>query len=680
MHRRAAGHSWEQYGPLDPGYAGPLEDFWNPDDSDAEPAELSAAEAGDELASLLISLRLKGCISATQCCTLAHWATAAGAAGPCREFALPPGQSGGTCQRKLDVYLRVAEDAPLYAMPVAGFDRGIAERTVHSLKVLPPHESISAEIAANPALLQELQASPAATWSPAYERHPLVRKSARGTVFPLALYMDAVPYTKLDGFLGIWCYNLLSWRRHLIAVVRRSQMCQCGCRKWCTLDPIFRMMQWSLLCLAVGRNPTTRHDGLPFQGDQDQNRAVRGGLPLIKAAVIVIKGDWSEFCSTLGFATWSSATDPCLFCHCRREGLYNVRGWSALSFPHAPKTDDEYAEACTAAEIRVLITAQVHQEVSAALRYDKRRDGSHGRSLDRDFPLLRLRRNDRLEPCTGLRDVGRFEFLEEFPAEVLFWRSTAQTWTSHRNPLFDPALGMGLGTLGVDTLHCLHLGIYKKFAAKAFWTLLLGDAWDLSDAAAGRRNQEELVANGLLALKSELIAWYESWEAEHLGIKLNRIADLNVHTLGDRDKCALSTKAAETRPLVLFCAVLTQRHQNAIHHPDLVVAAGALARFSELIRTCPVLPPPAHLGNLVESLKTYVVTSIRAGVPPTPKLHLALHLVERSEPSNSFSPNKKSSRQRHFVPIPINMTPLPSHRARQDSTAGFAGGCCYLRR
>ena len=62
----------------------------------------------------------------------------------------------------------------------------------------------------------------------------------------------------------------------------------------------------------------------------------------------------------------------------------------------------------------------------------------------------------------------------------------------------------------------------------------------------------------------------------------------------------------------------------------MVTAADALARFSELVRTCPTIAPARHMSQMVEAIKLYVATSQRAGVPPTPKLHLALHLVERT--------------------------------------------------
>ena len=404
-----------------------------------------------------------------------------------------------------------------------------------------------------------------------------------------------------------------------------------------------------------------------------------------KAAVIVLKGDWSEFCSALGFPTWASSRDPCIFCHTQKEGLYSIRGFNAYEFPHAPKTDAEYAEACLRAEIRVLITADHHPEVVAALRFDKRKDGSHGRALIRDLPALGLRKNDRVEPSSGLRDVCLLDSATEFPIEVIFWRPSEQTWTTHRNPLFDPALGLGLGTLGVDTLHCLHLGVYKKCVAAVFWQLLLADAWSVADQAGGRRNQEELIANGISALKQELWNWYDAWERDHPGVPLNRVVDFNAHVLGEKDSCNLTTKAAETRPLVLFAAWIAEKKADRLpaEARDLVSAAGALARFSDLVRTCPTVAPARHLSGMVESLKLYVATSMRAGIQPTPKLHLALHLVQRTQiQSKPFLRNyrkaagfQKFRSSFRFLSFKSNGNPFRP----QDLAAGVACGCVDFR-
>ena len=169
MHRRPQPHEWERYGPLAAGYApdaGAPQLDWGGDEPELGAEQLTPQEAGEELAHLLINLRLKGDISAKQCCILAYWASAAGAVGPCAEFAMPPDRTGGRYQRKLDQYLKVAADLPLYTVPTPGHDRGTADRVVHDLQMMPPHEALAAELAGNPGILQELARTPPGTWGP----------------------------------------------------------------------------------------------------------------------------------------------------------------------------------------------------------------------------------------------------------------------------------------------------------------------------------------------------------------------------------------------------------------------------------------------------------------------------------------------------------------------------------
>ena len=110
--------------PIDAGYRRDAD--WGWDESCSE-EEATAAEAGEEFAPLLIRLRLQGTLSAKQACVLAHWATAAGALGPCALFAMGPNAPSGHYQRRLDSYLGVAEvDASFYHVDVPGHDKAQA--------------------------------------------------------------------------------------------------------------------------------------------------------------------------------------------------------------------------------------------------------------------------------------------------------------------------------------------------------------------------------------------------------------------------------------------------------------------------------------------------------------------------------------------------------------------------
>lgn len=373
-------HSWDLYGPTAPGYAPPTvgggDLRWDEEEeaSDAE-RDLSPAEAGERFAALLLKLRYQGQLSSRTVCVLADLASRAGACGPCRGFAMKAGGQSGNYQRKIDAHIKLAEDPPFYHLQMPGFDPVEAQRTVLRLEVLPPHELVAEEVSKNPGLLDRVRRrAHEQEWAQAYSEHPAVLSAPAGaTVLPLALYVDGVPFTKKDSFIGIWVYNLLSMERKLAVVLRKSELCSCGCRKYCSLFEVFRFLRWSFEALATGRYPEGRHDSRPWD-DEDAERIGLAGKPLPRGAVVLLKGDWAEFCLTFGFSTWSSAATPCLFCTATRESLYETEGLSMLSFPHTLKGRAEYEAACARAEKKVVLTREQHAMILPHLSYDKRRD------------------------------------------------------------------------------------------------------------------------------------------------------------------------------------------------------------------------------------------------------------------------------------------------------------------
>jgi len=261
-------------------------------------------------------------------------------------------------------------------------------------------------------------------------------------------------------------------------------------------------------------------------------------------------------------------------------------------------------------------------------------DGSHGRALTRNFVALDLWKGYRLEPSPELPDVGTFEAISVFPARVLFWRPGKETSARHRNPLLSPDIGVGLETFGVDLLHTLNLGVYQKLLARAWWALLTNDAFNVLPSMGGRRSVDELVANGIGHLRAACWAYYADFEARNPGVKLNRLQELSLRTLGSREGCSLHTKAAETRPLLRFTAELLLAKQACIPQEDaaLLPAAQALADFSDALREFPRAVTVAAQDRLVNLFKRYVGLAEMAKVPDIPKLHLAMHMVHRTGP------------------------------------------------
>eukprot|EP00969_Alexandrium_andersonii_P121853 5387748-Alexandrium_andersonii.AAC.1 len=64
---------------------------------------------------------------------------------------------------------------------------------------------------------------------------------------------------------------MASGRRHLCAVLRKSEMCKCGCRGWCSVFSVFLMIRWAFESMGSGIYPSERHDGQPF-GEGDSER------------------------------------------------------------------------------------------------------------------------------------------------------------------------------------------------------------------------------------------------------------------------------------------------------------------------------------------------------------------------------------------------------------------------
>ena len=159
--------------------------------------------------------------------------------------------------------------------------------------------------------------------------------SARGVVWPLALYVDGVPFQRRDSLIAFYVYNLVTQVRHLMAVLRKSGICTCGCQGWCSLSPLFFFLRWSFEALATGHAPQKRHDGQPF-GPGDEQWAAQAGHRIAKGALVQVKGDWAEFVRAFGLVAWNSTLHPCFCCHCTRDALYEVGHTSPVSGPMFP--------------------------------------------------------------------------------------------------------------------------------------------------------------------------------------------------------------------------------------------------------------------------------------------------------------------------------------------------------
>ena len=450
--------SWEWH-LLRPGF----EDDYEPDYDN-----LTAEEAGVEFADMLIHLKRTNALSAKQACVLAWWAAKAGACGLAQSLGYRPEAQSGHYSRHFDKVVGCKpSNKHFYNLDVVQYSRYSSGRVVEQMPVVPPHEALVEEFLARPTLAEDVrQAVREGELPTSYTSHPAVLTAPQGVpVFPLAMYLDAVPFSRRDSCLGIFVYNVFSGVRHLVAVFKKSELCQCGCRGWCSLYLVFLFTDWSLQSMARGKHPFRRHDGAAWR-EGDEARASQEGMDLgVRAIVIWVKGDWAEYSSTLGLPSATHNTSPCPWCFCTKEDRFSVEGYTAETTTCALKQFEHYEAACDACEVLVTIrTATQARRLQAALRFDNRRGGTRGRIVQVDLPDLNLLSDDRVEPSASFVDVGRDIRELPLPIVITFWRSSRETITKHRNPIFSEATGVSpSGSLGVDWLHCLSLGVAQFF-------------------------------------------------------------------------------------------------------------------------------------------------------------------------------------------------------------------------
>ena len=80
----------------------------------------------------------------------------------------------------------------------------------------------------------------------AFQNNPVVKSlepEERRKIIQGAIYLDGVAYQAkkigYDSVIGFWFVNLLTQKRHVIAMVRKKNLCRCGCGGWRTLSVIW---------------------------------------------------------------------------------------------------------------------------------------------------------------------------------------------------------------------------------------------------------------------------------------------------------------------------------------------------------------------------------------------------------------------------------------------------------
>ena len=244
-----------------------------------------------------------------------------------------------------------------------------------------------------------------------------------------------------------------------------------------------------------------------------------------------------------------------------------------------------------------------------------------------DIERLGLKAGDRLEPSMGLLDVGKFDYIAAYPFIVLFWRQTCSPVTYHRNPIICSQLFTGVHCFAVDTLHTLHLGVFKQWILRALWCLLVADVF-----GCGATQHKEIIRLGLLSFKAALFKWYAVEEKRYPSKKLSRIANLTPSMIGSEGGSYLRTKAGENSALLRFVLRCVREHGVRLREVDvdaLVGSGEALVAYMDILGGHGRVIPGVVQEELMGLCMVHCDAALAAGVHMIPKHHLWIHMTRR---------------------------------------------------
>ena len=530
-------HSWEE---------GDAPDEDRDADSSGSEGDAPDLTAGQQLVEHALNLYLNRALSARDFCVQMWWA-GKGGIQEATLYGFRPDAPTGHYQRHLTSVLPFLRDrSKLYGITVPSYNANDFARSTHELQALPPHEILHESFDADATLRTRLGERVAAKeLPPAYFENPIVM-GTDDLVVPMSLFVDGVPYSNTDGVIGFWGINEISGARSLLLAVRKSLICQCGCRGHCTYFGVFSFLLWSFRCMASGLFPQARHDGSPWRSSDEARAKLEGTAMRFKACLLYIKGDWAEYSSTLGFPSWGDGLRPCWSCNASRDTLHRTDGISAVGLPWRCNEEGEYFESCARCEHRIVLDAKAHAMVLPLLAYDKRQHGNHGRCLTSPVPSLGLLAGDRLEPSPELPNTSDFDEAAVFPMPVVFWRTSSETMARCRLPLFSSELGITpVRTLTVDGMHCLYLGVMQHFCRHLIWLMISSFVWGRTGT------NEETLETAILACRFELNSFFKRRHGQHPEELLTRFK-FSRRVIGDWSSRKLGTKAAETWSFLLF--------------------------------------------------------------------------------------------------------------------------------
>ena len=505
--------------------------------------------AGEALRKLLVGKYAAGEMPAADLCRIAYYHTESGGHG-LSDLSFPPSQADHHGSRHVQKMLQRELSKPdLFYVDVPLQDKHAGKRVVHSIPVRLPSETFASIYPLDvdlPAASDQLEGQEQS----AYKKHPVVGSHPGQRIVPISLYWDGVSYSKRDSVCAYYFIDCLQNKTYLSFSLRvslsvcvalsagrsvrtrrhvrlgprpkcsnvpacgvgdqasveprpgKEDLCDCGCKGWCSLRPLLRTWAWDLQAAATGRRQRLLPAGKAIDAETDPTRFAMMNVPLpVLLAVVECKADWPAWCDTAGLRQWSHNDYPCYCCDCPRHELSSIHNITLDHGPWRTWSDDDYLQEVARCLITVSVTSLRDRQL--IFQSIKNNFANRGRTITRDLPRFNLMRGDRMEPSDAVWDVFQFETLTP-PFDVVFWRMTSRDRILHTSPLFDIP-GISIRSHAIDLLHTWHLGAEACYLG-LFFNFVLGSGVFNPSIPYGSTSDNRRFA--MMTLKGDLWRYY----------------------------------------------------------------------------------------------------------------------------------------------------------------------------
>ena len=155
-----------------------------------------------------------------------------------------------------------------------------------------------------------------------YSRARLLRieRNWRSKLVPFSLWGDGVPYTwdHTDG-VDMWSWNLPGQGNPRFKAMR--VLITCVPTRMVTRsshDKMLEVIRWSFQAMALGKHPTTDHEGNQLPHHMCKNAGC--DLPF-KGVLLEMRGDWKFYNVVLGLPHWRQNNGICWLCKAKTEDI-----------------------------------------------------------------------------------------------------------------------------------------------------------------------------------------------------------------------------------------------------------------------------------------------------------------------------------------------------------------------